>query len=233
MLNFYHCTSDIFLESIKKNGLGKINPNFDLKLLELLKFVYKFSKKNIPNNESLNKLDFTTNLMINQEIKYVEESKYKTDVLNFKHNGLFVTLGDLAAITHSHYNKFGSEVLNRIMEILNILYEQNVKIEIPKEIDNFKVQNLLNIEPKPIFIKIKNLDYDYLFNKYDIRMGIALKEIENKLKTTEPKVAFHFKQTTVFKYVKEIPINDYELFYLEYDGHPIDKDFEYHLTLIK
>lgn len=41
---FYHGTSSIYLRSIKKYGLGGINPNIDYKLFELLRFMYELSE---------------------------------------------------------------------------------------------------------------------------------------------------------------------------------------------
>lgn len=233
MLEFYHCTSDIFLDSIKKNGLGKINPNFDLKLLDLLTYVFKIGQEKLADNNIFNNLVFSTQLMINQEIKKVDKEKYGIDILNFKHDGVFVTLGDRAAITHSHYNKYGSEILSTVMKIITILKINSIEFSIPKSIDMLNVLELLDINPKPILIKIKHLDYDYLFNKRDVPMGIMMYNIENKLKYTSEKVIFSFKQTSVFKYVKEINLQDCEIYYLEYDGHPTDEDFEYFLSIIR
>lgn len=233
MLEFYHCTSDIFLDSIKKNGLGNINPNFDLNLLELLSYIHEVANENLPNNENLKNLDFTTQLMINQEIRKVDKKIYNVDVLNFKHDGLFLSLGDLAAITHSHYNKYGSEILNRVMQIIKLLYDNKIDFTIPEAIDKLNVLDLLDKTPMPVFIKINNLDYDFLFNDRDIPMGIMMEKIENKLKTTSDKVLFHFKQTTVFKYIKTVHPENFQAYFLEYDGHPTDSDFEYYLTSIK
>lgn len=47
---FYHGTSSLFLRSIKKNGLGGINPNIDYKLLELLRFLYELSESKLQDN---------------------------------------------------------------------------------------------------------------------------------------------------------------------------------------
>lgn len=233
MLEFYHCTSDIFLDSIKKNGLGKINPNFDLNLLELLSYVDRIANENLPNNESLKSLDFTTQLMINQEIRKVDKEIYNVDILNFKHDGLFLSLGDLAAITHSYYNKYGSEILNRIMQIIKLLDDNEIDFTIPQTIDKLDILSLINKTPKPIFIKIKSLDYNFLFNDRDIPMGIVMEKIENKLKATSEKVLFHFKQTTVFKYIKTVDQENFEAYYIEYEGHPTDSNFEYYLTSVK
>ncbi|TXD80893.1 hypothetical protein ESY86_19785 [Subsaximicrobium wynnwilliamsii] len=201
--------------------------------LDLLNYLFDLSKYELSNNENFKKLTFTTKLMINQEIKSVDEEIYKTDTLNFKHNGVFLTLGDRAAITHSHYNKYGSEILNRIMQIQDLLIENNIETNIPEKINPLKIEELVNYEPKPIFIKIKRIDYRYLLNKRDIPMFEAMEKIEEQLKTTSENVSFSFKQTTVFKYIKPIEKKDLVVYELEYDGHPIDENFEYYLTEIK
>lgn len=234
MLEFYHCTSDIFLDSIKKHGLGKINPNFDLNLLKLLRYLHQFSNENLPDNKALENLKFTTLLMINQEILHVDKKIYNVDILNFKHDGLFVSLGHLAAIIHLHCNKYGSEILTRIIAIIKILLENNIKIKIPKSIDNFDVLSLINKTPKSIFIKIKRLDYNFLYNNSDIPMQNSMLDLENLLSTAkDEKVISCFKQTTIFKYIKNIELDDLEISYIEYDGQPFDKDFEYYLTSVK
>jgi len=232
-LIFYHCTSDIFAKSILENGLGKINPIFDYKFLELLSYLFKLSEKELKENVEFEKLKFTTELMINQEIKYVDKEEFKTDVLNFKHDGVFLTLGYRAAITHSHYNKYGSEILNRIMQIQNILIKNDVEINIPERINPLKIEKLVNYKPKPIFIKVKKIDSRYLLNKRDIPMFGAIEKIQEQLKITSENVSFGFKQTTVFKYIKPIEKKDMTVYELDYDGHPIDENFEYYLTEIK
>jgi len=232
-LNFYHCTSDIFAKSILENGLGKINPIFDYKLLDLLSFLFDLAKNGLTENEGFEKLKLTTQMMINQEIKFVDEKEFKTDVLNFKHDGVFLTLGDRAAITHSHYNKYGSEILNRIMQIQSLLNENNISTNIPKQLNPLKIEELIDYKPKPIFIKIKKIDSRYLLDNRDIPMFGAIKKIEEELKTTSENVRFGYKQTTVFKYTKPINRSDLVVYELDYDGHPIDEDFVYYLTEIK
>ena len=61
----------------------------------------------------------------------------------------------------------------------------------------------------------------------------AMEKIEEMLKTTSENVSFSYKQTTVFKYIKPIEKKDIVVYELEYDGHPIDENFEYYLTEIK
>ena len=230
---FYHCTSDIFTKSILKNGLGKINPVFDYKLLELLSHLFKISEKNLIDKERFENLRFTTELMINQEIKFVDKEEFNTDVLNFKHDGVFLTLGDRAAIAHSHYTKYGSEILNRIMQIQRLLIENNIATNIPKELNPLEIEKLINYEPKPIFIKVKNIDSRFLLNSRDIPMFGAIEKIKEKLKTTSEEVSFSYKQTTVFKYIKPIERKDFDVYELDYEGHPVDEDFEYYLSEIK
>ncbi|MGB3345418.1 MAG: hypothetical protein WBA61_16025 [Aequorivita sp.] len=232
-MTFYHCTSDIFAKSILENGLGKINPIFDYKFLDLLSYLFDLAKKTLTENEGFRKLKFTTELMINQEIKFVDEKEFKTDVLNFKHDGIFLTLGDRAAITHSHYNKYGSEVLNRIMQIQSLINENDISSNIPKELNPLKIEELINYKPKPIFIKIKKLDSKYLLNNRNIPMYGAIEKIEEQLKTTSENVRFSYKNSTVFKYTKPINNRDLVVYELDYDGHPIDEDFVYYLTEIK
>lgn len=230
-LIYYHCTSDIFLKSILKNGLGKINPNFDLKLLELLGFLFEIAKNKM-NDENFESLAFSTELMINQEIKYVDKEVYGVEVLNFKHDGVFLTLGDRAAITHSHHTKYGSEILTRVMLILNQLREKGIEVSIPDELNLIDVESLLNHKPKPIFIKVLAIDDTYLYNQHDRPLVGTMRFIEEKLKTTSDKVKFAFNNTSVYKYIKPIAIQDIEVYSLEYDGHPVDDDFEYYLTKI-
>ncbi|WP_298152221.1 hypothetical protein [Flavobacterium sp.] len=230
-LTYYHCTSDIFLDSILENGLGKINPNFDLKLLDLLNFVFEIAKIEM-NDETFESLAFSTELMINQEIKYVDKSIYGVDVLNFKHDGVFLSLGDRAAITHSHHTKYGSEILTRVMLIVNQLRQKGVRVCIPAELNQIDVESLLLHKPKPIFIKVLAVDDKYLYNQHDRPLAGTMRFIEEKLKTTSDKVKFAFNNTSVYKYIKPILVKNIEVYYLDYDGHPIDDDFEYYLTRI-
>ena len=119
------------------------------------------------------------------------------------------------------------------MQIQDLLIENNIETNIPKKINPMKIETLVNYEPKPIFIKIKKIDYRYLLNKRDIPMFGAMEKIEEQLKTTSENVSFSFKQTTVFKYIKPLEKKDIVVYELEYDGHPIDENFEYYLTEIK
>ena len=47
---YYHGTSTIFLDSIRKHGLGTINPNTDQKNLDVLKFLFQLSEKHLSTN---------------------------------------------------------------------------------------------------------------------------------------------------------------------------------------
>jgi hypothetical protein len=229
---YFHCTSDVFLKSILKNGLGKINPNIDYKLLSLLSYLFEIAKKELPKDK-IESLLFTTQLMVNQEIKYVDKKIYGVEVLNFKHDGVFLTLGDRAAITHSHHTKYGSEILTRIIQILTLIQKEGIEFNIPDELNLIELEQIVKHKPKPIFIKVQNINDYYLYNQHDKHLFGTMRFIEEKLKITSENVKFRFNNTSVFKYVRPIPPNDIEVYYLDYDGHPTDDDFEYYLERVK
>ena len=229
---FYHGTSSIFLSSIKENGLGKINPNTDLKLLDVLKYLRNLAEKNLLSNERYLKLQETTYAMCKQAFLEKPTEDGKTKTFNFRHTNIHIALSKERAITHVVNNKYGSEILDRCIEIYKLLKSSNIKFEIPKNINQFGFENYIESDPKRIIIEILEIDENGL-NKDD---GKTAKEALDYLRTQIPKLdeetKFYFFQRCNFELLYPIESKYLKFYELDFDGYPGDMDFEYTLSKI-
>jgi len=111
--SFWHCTSTIFLDSIRETGLGTINPSKDLKLL---KYLYAQVQK---FNISAQVLDIHRTT--------IEATMAQTDLeynglkLNFRHDGIYISASQQGAIIYACLNKVGNEILEKCLILLSLL----------------------------------------------------------------------------------------------------------------
>jgi hypothetical protein len=227
---YFHGTSTIFLDSIKKHGLGTINPNIELRNLDLLKFLFNLCEIHIPHNSRHQELRNTSLAMVNQGIAKVMDEFGNTMNLHYRHDGIYVSLSRIRAATYSVLNKYGSEILERCIQLYQLLQNEGVDVEIPSEIDLFNFRQYLDTESKPIMIEVRGvLDEDV--EKED---GKTAKEALDFLRREIPKMSqkeeFEFLQYCNFKLLKPIPAEQLRFYEIEYEGWP-GKNFE--ITLCK
>lgn len=228
---FYHGTSSLFIESILNNGLGGINPNLKFKNLELLKFIYGQCENTLFNEEKYSVLMRETTLaMIRQTDLIVKRENQKDETFNFRHKEIYVSLSEIKAITYSVTNKIGSEILQRSYDLYQLLVANKIKVNIPKELNYYGIENMEVEKLKPLLIKTKRIEKDNLIqeNGYD---GEEFIEILNKQydKMTEKDKYLSF-QFMNFGLKRPVRVKMLEIYEIQYYGNISERDFGYKLV---
>lgn len=232
IFKYFHGTSTIFLDSIRKYGLGSINPNIDYKNLDVLQFLFYQCELHLLNNPNYLQLRDTSSLMVNQSASEVVNKFGQKQILNYKHDGIYVGLSRERAAIYAVLNKYGSEILERCIDLYQILLQSDVPVDIPKEIDIFNFRQFINKEYKPIIIEVSDIS-DKQLEKED--GSSAIKEL-NLLRKEIPKMnekeKFEYLQFCNYKLLT--PIDPYKLkfFEIEHEGNPREGNFEFTLSLI-
>jgi hypothetical protein len=229
---YYHGTSSIFLNSIKENGLGKINPNIDYKNLDVLIFLKNIAEENLMQNEGYLKLRDTTIAMANQTFLKLIDEKGNLQTLNYKHDGIYVAITRQRAAIYSSLNKYGSEILERIINIYKLLKEMNIEFQIPEEINLFEIEKYIDCNPEPIIIEIIEIDDSNLEKEDGKTAEEALDFLRIEIPKMSEKTKFEFLQVCNFKIINPIEPKYLKFYKLEFEGHPIDKNFEFTLSKI-
>lgn len=229
---YYHGTSTIFLNSIKKYGLGTINPNIDLKNLEVLIYLKNVAERKLIKNFEYLKIRDTTIAMANQSKLAYKDINGNIEVLNFKHDGIYVSLSEITAARYSSINKYGSEILERIMLIYKLLLKNKIEFKIPSEINLFNIEKYLECNPEPIIIKISEID-DNNLEKEDGKTAIeALDFLRVEIPNMSEKMKFEFLQRCNFKLLSPIETKHLKFYELEFEGQPSENNFEIILSRI-
>lgn len=132
-LTLYHTTTEFYLPSIKKEGLGKISPNETLGILSFLREVFKLSKIHLNDDSHFNEIVFTTEGMVNQS---------RIGDFNFKHSKTYLSISE-QAIRYS-LNKYGSELLSRSIMLYEMLKNKGFENLIDTSILSFDLNSLIN-----------------------------------------------------------------------------------------
>ncbi|WP_156125312.1 hypothetical protein [Cellulophaga sp. Hel_I_12] len=231
--NYYHGTSSIFLNSIIENGLGGINPNFDFKNLDLLKYLSSRAEKDLMENQNYLNVRDATLAMANQTDLAVPMPNGKTFYFNYRHDGIYVALTREKGAIYACKNKYGSEILEYCIRIFKLIKEKDKFFELPKELNLFKIEQYLDYEQKPILIEINGVKDDEL----EMENGQMAPEILNNLREIIPKLPkrekFERLQHINFKLLKPVPFERLKFYELEYESSPHFRDLDWTMTRIK
>jgi len=229
---FYHGTSTIFLQSIRRYGLGKINPSIDYKNLEVLEFLYEKAEENLLHvaeyeviRKPVTATVYQTNLQLLHEDGRVEN-------LNYRHDGIYVALSRERAALHACLNKLGSEVLEFIVTLLKLLRSNNINVSLPESINLFKVENYIHMNPKPIIVEVLKISEDDL-EKEDGKTAVeALDFLRRTMPKLSKKQQFEFLQYCNFKLLKPVEPENLKFYEVESEGHPKKNNFFFTLSQI-
>lgn len=228
---FYHGTSTLFIDSILKYGLGGVNPNFNHKNIKLLEYLYGQCENSLFNEERYDTLKRETTLAMIKQTDFVLRRENEDDViLNFRHDGIYVSLSEFKAVTYATLNRVGSEILQRCFDLYQLLIENNVSIEIPMELNFYRIDKINIKEIKPILIKSKNIGNDNLIqeNGYDGEEFLEILDKQYSRLTTEDKfINFQYMN---FSLKKPIIVREPEVYEIDFSGNVKDKKFEYWLV---
>ena len=225
--SFWHATSTIFVESIRKTGLGAINPATDLKLLDLLGFLYaEIGKFGIEHP------------VLNINRKAIEATLEQGNMdfnglkLNFRHEGAYVAASPIRAAIYASLNKVGSEVLEKCMILLSILIEQRKAPIIPENIDLFDIYSAFGSDPKPIMIEIFDVADKDLVLENGEEASAMIKELREVFPSLPVQQQFEKLQFCNFRLLNPVPPSSLRIYSAEFQGDATSKDFQYYLTRI-
>lgn len=226
VFSYFHGTSTIFLDSIRKHGLGAVNPNIEFKNLEVLKFLFATCEHHIPNNSKHQHLRDTTKAMVHQGIHKLVDEKGKKLYNYYRHDGIFVSLSKIRAAIYSVTNKYGSEILERCILHYEILIEEKVEFKIPPEIDLFNFRQYIEVETKPIMVKIVSVPDKNLETEDGKPASDTLNFLRRSIPSMSQKDKFERFQFYNFKLLTPIPVEQLKFYEIEYEGSPGQKKFE-------
>jgi len=223
---YYHGTSTIFLDSIRERGLGAVNPNIDLNNLKVLIYLKDKCEKYLIGCNDYEKIRATTIAMAKQTYLPIVDSKGEVQIMNYQHDGIYVSMSRLRSATYVATNKYGSEILARCIELFKQLIKVNIDVVIPDEINQFNFTQYIDVDAKPIIIEVKNVsDKDLLLENG----GSAVEQLEfirNKLPTMREQFKFVFLQACNFRILRPISPENLVFYELDFDGYPGTEQFE-------
>lgn len=200
-IDFYHGSSTIFLNSIIKNGLGGINPIEEWKILELSNEVYKLSEKHLKDTVLFIAKSKSYKLMIEQS---------NNGNFNFQHGDTYITPSKQTAIRYAINNTYGSELLSRTIEFLKKLIALRIDYVTKDLFRKYsEVFNIIEANPSPILLKIKNIDPQLLSNEYGKEPGENYKQISKILESSPDHIDLYLQQIN-FRLNSTIGINNLE-----------------------
>lgn len=154
-ISLYHGTSTIFLNSIKKNGLGsnKKNINFDLSIFKKLCDAHIDLRSEWWHDNS-----YIWQSMLN---------KKHTKRVNFRYGGTYLSPSKFTAYSYANNFKYGSELLSSIIdayEALMLLDPQRATTLMSNHSD---IIEAIKFSHKPLLLKINNVHVSKLLSEHD------------------------------------------------------------------
>lgn len=224
-LTFYHGTSRIFLQSIKTYGLGGVNPNTDLKNLEVLGYLYAIVKNARISDPDLTSWEGAIQATIAQGDLTIRGQNY-----NFRHDGVYVAASHMRAAVYTCFNTYGSEVLEKCMILLDLLDKYGLHYRIPADIDLFKVEKYRQMKHEPVIIAITGLNDEDLETEDGKIAKDRLELFRHYLDGWTAKQRFEHSQYWNFKLLRPVPREQLTFYEVEFEGNPKTNNFEVYLT---
>ena len=142
----YHGTTSLFIDSIKQNSLGGVDPLIDLRAKELMQELFEIADKQGWDDEFW--------LDPRQKLKPLIDQE-KNVVFNFRHGGTYLTYHNKLAKRYAMENPYGCEYLNYIYVLLRILSLKGVDER--KKFLSHPILKLWNKPQDPYIIKVENI----------------------------------------------------------------------------
>lgn len=228
---FYHGTSSLFLRSIKKNGLGGINPNIDYKLLELLRFLYELSELHLQDNNDYLIVRKTTKAMVFQESLLIEEGKHK-GFHNFRHKNIYLSFGNIRAVTYATSAEYGSEILTRIIDLYRLLKQKMGQITIPPSVNLINIDTVERQRYFPILIGIDYINPQYLQTEHGESAEESLSKILKMKSELDYNTFWERVQFYNFELLKPIPQSELTFYKVLYTGNTWSSNFDWSIEKI-
>jgi len=108
----YHGTSSLFLDSIKKYGLGGRNIIEELGVIKTLKRVVQLAEQQLKNNDNYSGLEWMYQNLVNQT----------SANQNWQHGQVYVSASKGLANQYA-LNPYGSELINETLRLYDLLHD--------------------------------------------------------------------------------------------------------------
>jgi hypothetical protein len=174
MLEFplYHGTSTIFLESIKKHGLGGWDPIKEWRVLECAQKLLPLAEEYASRSEVIKVHLGTTRAMVAQVNEH----------MNFQHGQVYLSPVESTAVRYATSKKYGSELISRVLLIIDELIRLNVKTvnsDLYKEFP--EIYNLLDMGSAPIMIRLDRVKIESLLSEKGASPDESIKFIRSAI----------------------------------------------------
>ncbi|OCA77557.1 hypothetical protein BBI01_03665 [Chryseobacterium artocarpi] len=229
---YFHGTSTLFLPSIKKNGLGFINPSIDHKNIDLLKHLFNILESTkFKQNICSQYFREVTLAMIKQTSLVINDNRELKE-LNFKHQNIYVSLSEFRAIVYATQNKLGSEVLQRCLDIYNLLKSNDIDFSIPEELNFYRIESIQKKEIKPILLEINTINDENLFQENNYEAAPFLRMLRKVFSSLTEEQKFTNFQYMNFGIKTPINVEIIKAYSIEYSGKIEKRNFKYALIEI-
>ena len=127
-------------------------------------------------------------------------------------------------------NKIGSEILQRSYDLYQLLLDNKIKVNIPKELNYYGIENIEIEKLKPLLIKTKRIQKDNLIQENGLD-GEEFIEILNEHydKLTKKDKFLNFQYMN-FGLKKPVRIERQEVYEIKYSGNIRDRNLDYKLV---
>lgn len=198
---FYHTTTEFYINSIKNNGLGSVNPNINFNLLPFLKKMNEIAREHLPENEHYLMLDFTTKKILNQNEDYIS-------ILNQTKTQLYPSIE--LALNHSKH-KYGSQMLSRCIEFYELLKENRIADLIDLKILPFSIDDLIHQKPENVILELHDIQPKSLKISNVTNNDEFVREL-NEIKMIDFKLFSMLSAQHSFELVESYPFTKINLF---------------------
>jgi len=157
--NLYHVTNGFFINSIKKYGLGGVNPVQKYSLLKVLEEVHLISEEKIPEHQTIKAFKDVTKLMIEQRNEIVKNPYNGSfQKQNFSHGDLYLNANEKRAVFFAKIHLHGSEILNRVITYLNVFDKEKITYDYTKYCGDLDLNRIRQNKPNTFLIRFKSYE---------------------------------------------------------------------------
>ena len=195
-LTLFHTTTDFYLPSIMSSGLGGTNPNKVFGIYNFLVSITPLCEKYLQNNKRYKNIKFSNDQMVSQS---------SVGTMSFRHDKICLATETSTAIRYC-VNKYGSELLTRIILLNDLLIEAGHEKEIDKSVLKIDLDYVKQHQHRKIILMIKDISVEEIETENGENAKKKLEEYE-QIRLSNPKYYEILLQQLNFSLLKPIPVN--------------------------
>jgi hypothetical protein len=144
----YHGTSSLFLEGIRRLGLGAKNPLAELNLYAFSREVHALTEKHLSSTVEFKKRFGSFSRMVSQAF----------GSWNFQHGQTYLSPSIGQATIYAINNRYGSELLTYTLDFLQLLLQREIPGVRRELFQQYRpIFNLLDVSPAPILVSVSSI----------------------------------------------------------------------------